>query len=345
MQPPDEILSKGKKLYGVGEEDPKEVKEDVLSRGKSVFVPTEEDTEKESWGQYAGRLGKQVGLRVGETLLGAPTDIVRTMALPGQITSSALSKVTPQSLKDKGIDFGEISKGPTQYALEHLGSIGKGTKEIREHFKEQTEGKYEPKGTFESIVGGISQDLPLLLLTRGGSLGRTIVSSIAGNTSKEVLKDFGYGETGQEVGKFATQTLTSLVNPSLVTNYFNQQYNAARASIPQGQTIDMTRPIQYLKSYIGQIRNKIGTGKQMAQGNQAIARAEEIIKRAEANGNRLPISDVLDFRTAINGEMNTYGGFYRRLQLPYLISEDEIERLTVIGYEENMKQLKEGLGK
>lgn len=30
---------------------------------------------------------------------------------------------------------------------------------------------------------------------------------------------------------------------------------------------------------------------------------------------------------------------------PYLISEDEIERLTVIGYEENMKQLKEGLGK
>lgn len=29
---------------------------------------------------------------------------------------------------------------------------------------------------------------------------------------------------------------------------------------------------------------------------------------------------------------------------PYLISEDELERLSVIGYEENMKQLKEGLG-
>jgi excisionase family DNA binding protein len=28
---------------------------------------------------------------------------------------------------------------------------------------------------------------------------------------------------------------------------------------------------------------------------------------------------------------------------PYLIAEEELERLSVIGYEENMKQLKEGL--
>ena len=28
---------------------------------------------------------------------------------------------------------------------------------------------------------------------------------------------------------------------------------------------------------------------------------------------------------------------------PYLIAEEELERLSVIGYEENLKQLKEGL--
>lgn len=45
-----------------------------------------------------------------------------------------------------------------------------------------------------------------------------------------------------------------------------------------------------------------------------------------------------------NGRIHAFkiGGGVRRS--PYLISEDELERLSVIGYEENMKQLKEGLG-
>jgi hypothetical protein len=316
VQPPNELLSKGKMLYGVQEDDPEEMKSEILSKGRSVFVPQEEDRQAESWGQYAGRVGSQVGTRVFETLAGGGTDFLRAAAAPGQFMEGVLSKVTPDTLKEHGIDFGSLSKSPSQYFLEHLGSVGLGTKEIREAIKERTGGALEPKGTFESILGGVAQDLPLLLLTRGTSLPKTIASSVVGNTTKEALKDFGFGETGQEVGKFATQTLTSLLNPRLVQDYFNQQYNAARNSLPRGQTVDMSRPIQYLQNYIGQIRNTIGTGKQTAQGNAAIARAEEIIQRAQANGNRLPLRDVWDFRSAINGEMNNYGGFYRRLQMP-----------------------------
>ncbi|OGT44279.1 MAG: hypothetical protein A3F13_02615 [Gammaproteobacteria bacterium RIFCSPHIGHO2_12_FULL_40_19] len=46
-----------------------------------------------------------------------------------------------------------------------------------------------------------------------------------------------------------------------------------------------------------------------------------------------------------NGRIHAFkiGGGPRRS--PYLISEDELERLSVIGYEEQMNQINEGVGK
>lgn len=69
--------------------------------------------------------------------------------------------------------------------------------------------------------------------------------------------------------------------------------------------------------------------------NYTVKETADILRTSEQNiRNLIKIGRISAFRI---------GPASRRV--PYLISEDEIERLTVIGYEENMKQLKEELGK
>lgn len=331
MQPqeiPDDILNQGTTLYGVEEDSPEKEEEDYLKQGAQIYVPPAEEKRNETWGEYLTNFAGQLGMRVGEQAVGLIPDLTQIMAIPGKVREQALSKITPEFLKSRGIDFGQIDKGPMQYILENNAAMSEEftTPKLREKTKEYFEGKYEPKDAKQRIAGNVVQDLTAAITTPEVAIPRMIGTSLFGNTMKEVMKQFGFGETAQEATKFGSMTAASLINPNLLTNYIRTNYNLGRASVPNSHQLDMNNTIRTYQRRINRWRNTIGSEQEMAQAEAAAAKAEEIIQRAQSNNNSTRVLDIFDQRRAINQDMQTYGRFYHELVEPLRINLNNYSR-------------------
>lgn len=192
----------------------------------------------ETTGESVLRQGAQYTTRALEALYG----------LPGEFEKAARSLVNAptRKLPYEGEDF----KKPEPLLAKE--SFLPGIAELREHGREKSGDKLEPKDEKEARIGEIVQKA---VIAPGGPLSRLAVA-LGSNMVKDIAGAYGADEKGQAITDMVSSFALSRVSAPTVRNYYTQQYNLAEGAIPRAATIPGGRA----QGFLNAVRQRLDDG-------------------------------------------------------------------------------------
>jgi hypothetical protein len=286
--------------------------EDLKLRQKETSLSDEENTEekKPQWGDFktpdtyqgeidsqadegffkplldytiigASRLGEQLAGRYGniekfakDTLVNLPTT--------GGILGYAISELVGPD------NWRKLIQGPGE-PQQYLPT----SQNIKDLFQGLTGEYTTPKGKAQEAFSEFAEDVGATLIRgRAPTIGNNILIPAAANTSKQILKETGFGEDKANIAKMAVWLPLSLANNVNAPRFASQLMNQGRNGVPDNLQIVVPR----LQNRIAQLRRDPQI--LHADPRSALARAElDAIERDLANG-----------QTSVRSMMNTYDG-------------------------------------
>jgi len=187
------------------------------------FIPEQDDQKEEpSTFENIKRRGERYLRRGGESVLGLPGDIVQTVRglaqmLPGGITP------------EKDLNFVQY------YGRKGLEALP-GSAELRAKSAESRP-DLEPESEFEDVEDEIVGDFAALALPVKGKVpfARALGLSMAGNLGKQVVKDLGVSEGGQEATKMGLMLFSGMFGRGRgINRHIGNLYKKAKDVIPEG---------------------------------------------------------------------------------------------------------------
>lgn len=211
----------------------------------------------------------RTGARVLETGAGMAGDVIRPAQdlLENFISKTITGKpITPEQ-KEKIKKFYSKSEEMQPFPT---------SSEIKESHEPITKEYLKPKNETEAIADEVTQDIVPYMLGGGKGFINSLVraGSIAGlgQAGKEIARQTGAGEKGQDFAKMGTMFLSSMFDPKKATKLASSLYSAREASIPVGVTANATK----LESNMLKMANKMRrSGRNMAPSEKEIAKAAE----------------------------------------------------------------------
>ncbi len=185
-----------------------------------------------------GRHIARTGSRIGESLLGLPSDILQT----AQIGARGLEKGAGKIREKIGLKPLEIKERPPGVP---------GSEELREISTKLFGEKVTAQSPTESFIDDIVSDAAVLAIPVKGKIPfmRSIGTALAGNIGAKGAQELGFGEKGQTSAKIGAFFLSGLAGKGNVKKYWNQQYKLADEAIPSGakvQTFPLFRKLNKL---------------------------------------------------------------------------------------------------
>lgn len=225
--------------------------------------------------------------RLAETILGIPGDtvqLIRSIAqsLPGGIQPEEEQNFLQRGLRSVAESF------PTSEEFRAR------TAENRPDLEPQSEG--------EEIADEVTQDFASMAIpTKSGiPFARALGLSVLGNSGKQLVKEFGVGEKGQNATKLGLMIFGGMFGRGRgVNSYINQQYDEAKKFIQPGTKTSY--PMNKLDKFESMI----------LQGhmNDAKSPAYDIFKsiKEKSTDGRMLINDATQFSRDINREIAKSG--------------------------------------
>lgn len=240
--------------------------------------------ERESPEETIKREALSYGARLGESLLGGISDVLR-LVLPD------LEGDEPEELT--GIKPGRFD----------LRKALPTTESLREFTKEKT-GKYlEPKNqrqkATQEYISGVGASLPVM-----GPLAALAVP-LVGQIAKEGIKWSGGSESEADLAKLGIMTVASIANLGNARGVAGQAMNVARDMIPQGLRISAGRTLNAFNRLRNQSWWRTGSTPSKAPAMQMVERIENQI----ANNGTLNLHDAMQLRRDINEARKSLGAF------------------------------------
>ncbi len=187
-------------------------KEDPFSSYK-LNKPKEEKSFFSELPRHAARIGS----RVAETIGGIPgdfQDLIQSGVFSG-LEKLTGHKATPEVRKEAAI---KSERSPTSSELKNLS-------------ESSTQGFTKAQGLGEELGDEFASTIASLLGPM--KFRKALGISALGVSSKQALKSLGLGETSQEIGKFGTMIVSSMINPKGVKQLYNNYYNEALRLAPE----------------------------------------------------------------------------------------------------------------
>lgn len=208
----------------------------------------QETPQNQSWGKWAMQLLPRNVLRIGARVVEAPGMIgdllqglqgIRQAAFPQELLQKA-----PEQYKQP---LQDLYKSMTSPSLIEQAAPYLTTQSIKENVttpafeKVGLKGWEQPQNIVEEGLDFIASDLPLILLTEGGSLGKDLFKRLGylatGKAAKLGAREFGVGEAGQLVAELGLPIGAS----TLIKNRPSQFMNYLRGS--QKELYEKTKPL------------------------------------------------------------------------------------------------------
>lgn len=295
-------------------------KQDPIQRqNESSDLSKYRSKEPESIGASAQRNITRQASRAAETFLGMPGDLLR---MGGHGAISGAEALT-------GKDF----SGAKQ-ALEDTApfKLLPSSQQLRGVQKELTGGYTEPNpGTWEENADNVTKTLTSLK-TGGGGWLRSLGAAIGGEGAGKIAKEYGAGETGQNIANIGTMFLLHNLNPGQAENFVQKSYEKARAAIPKGTMLQTGSYVSALDS----LEQTLMRGAPTATKDAVLKSLRYM--RDRAKGGAMEASEVVDAYHDVNQSMNSKGLFdelsaseKKTLKRQYESLKDQV-RPTIEGY-------------
>lgn len=173
--------------------------------------------------EQAGRVGAQLTQRALEG----------TFGIPGNLEKLGRSFLNMAETKKPYMDEDWRKAEPLVSEKSFFPTSG----EIREHVKQTTGGRYEPKNDFERIAGNVVGDW---IFRPGGGWMKT-ATALGAEAAKEITGALGGSENAKALVDIGTSFAISRFNAPTIRNYWNRQYDLASGAIPRNAVVSATR--------------------------------------------------------------------------------------------------------
>ncbi len=208
-------------------------------------MPIQEDlsqyevkSEEPSMFSEAGRIGGQLALRAGESILGFGGDVRQLL---GHGVIAGVEKFT-------GKEATELRQ-----RLEKSKEKAPPSATVREKGREIFGEKFEPKSPSEEFFGEIAGMAPL---GPGKGILQKIAVASLGKSAEKAAKEFGGEATGQISANIVGTMLASRFGKPNVKDYIASEYKAASQAIPK----DALRTGKRIESYLETAQKKVNEG-------------------------------------------------------------------------------------
>jgi hypothetical protein len=193
----------------------------------------------------------------------------------------------------------------------------------------------EPKNEKERFAQDFTQDLVSLSIPGSGVqswLARTGLS-LAGNSAKQIAKNYGFSPTTQELSKLGTLGVLSLSNIGNAPQFARQLFQQVKQEIPRGIRIS-TQPLQRA---LNNIRASDWFRGHNTPSTNAAREMITAIEQRIQNGT-LPIHDAMTLRENINELANNLGAFAveRTGRGPHVAHLNEVRDALIQGMEQTV---------
>lgn len=159
--------------------------------------------------------------RIGESLLGLPSDFLQT----AQLGARGLEKGA-SAIREK------IGLQPLDSQLKKEPSIG--SEDLKRYSEKIFGDIVKPQSEGEKLLDNIVSDAAVLAIPFKGKIPfiRSIGTALAANLAEKGAEKLGLGEKGQIATKLGTFFLSGLTGKGNVKKFWNEQYKLADKSIP-----------------------------------------------------------------------------------------------------------------
>lgn len=207
-------------------------------------------TEKPSKGVLGeiGRHAARTGSRIGESVLGLPSDILQV----AQVGAGGLEKGAGKIREKIGLKPLETKERPPGVP---------GSEELKEISTKLFGEKVTAQSPTESFIDDIVSDASVLAIPVKGKIPfmRSIGTALAGNIGAKGAEQLGFGKTGQTAAKIGAFFLSGLAGKGNVKKYWKQQYKLAEDAIPSGDKVHTFTLDRKMDELTGELEKGIST--------------------------------------------------------------------------------------
>jgi len=290
--------------------DNEEIKPIPNVREKLAKMYSFKKSPEETTPEQARRISGQQIARGGETVLGYPGNLKKSVGQARDYIESLFGVPEEERLSKKGEEtFGKPEKGsieefafnpPTSAEIRETG-----TKKVAEKLTGDTE-YLEPRTKEEEASGEFTQDLTSMFMpgTRRLNWLTRIGAPIAGNLTKQGVKFLGGSEETAEKAKLGVMLMSTLASQSNPAEFSRNRIAQAKNMIPETATVSSGPLARRLRP----VYNYINSG---LRNVPSAARTREIINDLadQSRTGRINMRSLMKARDDVNELINDAGGF------------------------------------
>lgn len=247
----------------------------------------EKKPEKPSLLQEAGRHVARSASRIGETLLGLPGDITRSIAHLGQTARKKIEQGT-------GGKYPFLA--PEEQYAELLKKLPPSSAQIREKTKEWLKEFLEPQSKGEAIADTLVSDIASLAIPIKGKIpfARAIGTAVGSNLASEGAYLLGAGEEGQIATKMGAAFLLSAFRPNGAKKYADSLYTSSKKLLPEEARVSA----KALSSQSAKLKQQLMKGGTAPYKAPSLTKLNEI--QSKITNGRIPVDELTQFKIDIN---------------------------------------------
>lgn len=228
--------------------------------------------------------------RVGETIAGAPGDLVNFVKW--------LDSKMPEEPK-------WLKKEPNfvqRFGKKQLEKLPSST-ELKQQMSEITGGFVDPQGAWEEFGDSVTELGTGLMFgkdpTKVKNIFGSIAKSVVAKSAKEGVKAYGGGEGAQFTAELGTLMLMGFLDKDMASKYISDKYKKAGNLIPENTMIDTSNLMGELES----LEQELSKGIQTATKNEVKGTVSEL--KGKVSGGAYPADELVEVYHDINEKMSS----------------------------------------